>query len=29
MKDTNELFYKHENIHGEAQFFVKFQASPF
>ena len=29
MKDTNELFYKHENIHGEPQFFVKFQASPF
>ena len=27
MKDKNERFYKHENIHGEALFFVKFQAS--
>ena len=24
-KGTNELFYKHENIHGETLFLVKFQ----
>ena len=27
MKDTSELFYKDENIHGEALFLVKFHAS--
>ena len=27
MKYTNELFYEHENVHGEALFLVKFQAS--